>query len=242
MPWPTSPVRASCSRVVGRKMPRQSRFCPAGLCYHVLNRGVARLALFDHAGDYDAFTKVLTEALCREPLPILSYSLMPNHWHFVVRPTADDQVSSFFRWLTHTHTMRWHARHQTAGTGHLYQGRFKAFPIEEETHLAAVIRYVERNPVRAKLCERAEQWRHGSAWHRANGTSLSRSMLSPWPIPMPLGWLEDVNHPQTESELDTIRKSVARGSPFGGVTWMSQAAARLNIGHTVRPRGRPSLK
>ena len=148
-------------------MPRRPRFCPAGLCYHVLNRGVARLALFEHPGDYEAFTEVLVEALRHEPLSILAYSLMPNHWHFVVRPFADHQVSSFFRWLTHTHTMRWHASHHTTGTGHLYQGRFKAFPIEEDTHLTSVIRYVERNPLRANLCDRAEQWRYGSAWHRA---------------------------------------------------------------------------
>lgn len=223
-------------------MPRRSRLCPAGLCYHVLNRGVARLALFEDAADYQAFTEVISEAFQREPLPILSYSLMPNHWHFVVRPVSDEQVTNFFRWLTHTHSMRWHASHHTVGTGHLYQGRFKAFPIEEETHLAAVIRYVERNPVRANLCQRAERWIHGSAWHRANGTAWSRKVLSPWPIPMPSGWLDHVNDPQTDSELDAIRKSVARGSPFGGERWISQAAVRLNIGHTLRPRGRPSVK
>jgi len=223
-------------------MPRRPRFCPAGICYHVLNRGVARLALFEHSGDYEAFTEVIAEALQRERLPILAYSLLPNHWHFVVRPFADHQVSSFFRWLSHTHTMRWHASHHTTGTGHLYQGRFKAFPIEEETHLTAVIRYVDRNPVRANLCERAEQWRYGSAWHRASSTPFSRTALSPWPIPIPSGWLDYVNHPQTESELDAIRKSVVRGSPFGGDAWISQVAVRLNIGHTLRPRGRPSVK
>jgi putative transposase len=53
---------------------------------------------------------------------------MPNHWHFVVRPTTDDELSRFFRWLTHTHVMRWHAHYHTEGTGHLYQGRFKTFP------------------------------------------------------------------------------------------------------------------
>ncbi|MFM7292484.1 MAG: transposase [Planctomycetia bacterium] len=138
----------------------------------MLNRAVARLPLFERAADYEAFTEVLHEALRREPLPIFAYSLMPNHWHFVVRPDADHQVSSFFRWLTHTHTMRWHASHHTVGTSHLYQGRFKAFPIEEDDHLLTVMRYVERNPLWANLCRHAEEWKYGSAWHRTKGTAV----------------------------------------------------------------------
>ena len=223
-------------------MPRRPRFCPAGTCYHVLNRAVARLPLFERAGDYEAFMDVLREALLHEPLPIFAYSVMPNHWHFVVRPVDDHQVSSFFRWLTHTHTMRWHASHQTVGTGHLYQGRFKAFPIKEDSHLLTVIRYVERNPLRANLCQRAEQWRYGSAWHRANSTISSERILRPWPIPRPSRWLDHVNQPQTECEMDAIRKSVNRGVPFGDEQWISQAAARLKIRHTLRPPGRPATK
>ena len=130
-------------------MPRRPRLCPAGMCFHVLNRAVARLPLFEKDADYVAFERVLEETLEREPLPILAYCLMPNHWHFVVRPRTDEQLSAFFRWPTLTHTMRWHAHYKTQGTGHLYQGRFKAFPIAEDEHLLTVLRYVERNPLRA---------------------------------------------------------------------------------------------
>src|SRR3954468_8889671 len=130
-------------------MPRRPRFCPAGMCFHVLNRAVARLPLFEKREDFEAFERVLVKAVDREPLPILAYCVMSNHWHFVVRPQTDQQLTDFFRWLTHTHTMRWQAHYKTGGTGHLYQGRFKAFPIEVNEHLLAVLRYVERNPVRA---------------------------------------------------------------------------------------------
>ena len=74
-----------------------------------------------------------------------------------MRPETDSQLSEFFRWLTHTHTMRWHAHYHTEGTGHLYQGRFKTFPIEADDHLLTVLRYVERNPLRAAMCERANR-------------------------------------------------------------------------------------
>ena len=138
----------------------------------MLNRAVARLTLFEKQ---EAFERVLEEAVVREALPIFSYTIMPNHWHFVVRPETDWQLSAFFRWLTHTHTMRWHAHSHTAGTGHLYQGRFKTFPVEDDDHLLTMLRYVERNPLRATLCERAEDWKFGNLWRRLHGGSDSKS-------------------------------------------------------------------
>lgn len=223
-------------------MPRRPRICPAGVCFHVLNRAVARLPLFEKTEDYEAFERVLAETFEREPLPIFAYAVMPNHWHFVVRPATNHQLSAFFRWLTHTHTMRWHAHHHTQGTGHLYQGRFKTFPIQEDEHLLTVLRYVERNPVRASLCKEAEEWKYGSAWRNVHGDVESRRLLAKWPIPRPRQWRAFVNEPQTEAEVEAIRQSVHRGTPFGSDQWLSQSAARLQLKHTLRPRGRPKTK
>ena len=129
------------------------------------------MTLFEKDEDYVAFERVLDEAHAREPLRVLGYSVMPNHWHMVVWPKRGDdrQVSEFFRWLTVTHTQRWHGHYHTSGSGHLYQGRLKSFPIESDEHLYAVLRYVERNPVRANLIERAETWRCSSAWRYCCG-------------------------------------------------------------------------
>lgn len=220
-------------------MPRRPRVCPAGVCFHVLNRAVARLPLFEKPEDYEAFERVVEEAHEREPLPIFSYCVMPNHWHFVVRPKTKHQVTRFFRWLTNTHTMRWHAHHHTEGTGHLYQGRFKTFPIEEDDHLLTVLRYVERNPLRAGLCDRAEDWQWGSMWRRDHAGAVESEFLAPWPIRRPRLWRAHVNKPQTEAELEALRRSVKRGSPFGTKDWISQSAARLHLRHTLRSRGRP---
>ncbi len=105
-------------------MPSRARICPSGICFHILNRAVPRLSLFEKPGDDEAFERVMAKACVREGLPICSYCLMPNHWHFVVRPTTENQVTQFFRWLTNKPTMRWHPHHHTEGTGHhLYQGR-----------------------------------------------------------------------------------------------------------------------
>src|SRR5258708_33837254 len=119
-------------------MPRSARIAPGGFVYHALNRAVARLPLFEKEADYEAFERVLLEAHQRTPTRILAYCVMPNHWHFVLWPKADGELTRFLRWLTHTHTMRWHAHHHTGGTGHLYQGRFKAFPVQSDEHLLTV--------------------------------------------------------------------------------------------------------
>jgi putative transposase len=220
-------------------MPRRPRICPAKTCFHVLNRAVARLTLFEKPEDYEAFERVLEEAKDREPLPIFAYTVMPNHWHFVVRPESDSQLSEFFRWLTHTHTMRWHAHFHTQGTGHLYQGRFKAFPIEDDEHLLAVLRYVERNPLRASLVERAEDWKYGSLWRQVNDKGNDRNLLADWPIPRPRQWRMYVNEPQSEAEVAAIRRCVRKGCPYGGNAWINQTAIRLNLEYTLRSRGRP---
>src|SRR5215212_2545783 len=166
-------------------MPRLKRICPGGMVFHCLNRSVARLTIFEKSADYDAFERVLEEARERIPLRILAYKVMPNHWHLVVWPQADTDVTEFLQWLTHTHTMRWHTHYHTSGTGHLYQGRFKAFPVEDDDHYFTVLRYVERNALRANLVERAEDWRWGSLWLRQSGSPEQQALLSPGPLALP---------------------------------------------------------
>jgi putative transposase len=205
----------------------------------VLNRAVARLTLFEKQQDYETFERVLEEAHARERLPIYAYVVMPNHWHFVVRPKNKNQLSAFFRWLTHTHTMRWHAHYGTEGTGHLYQGRFKTFPVDEDEHLLAVLRYVERNPLRASLCKRAQDWKYGSFWRRTQGSADSPKILADWPIERPRSWTAMVNRAQNQRELDAIRHSVKKGSPYGSEKFVTKSAVRLKLQPTLRSRGRP---
>ena len=138
-------------------MGRPLRTAPGDLVYHVLNRANGRQPLFEKDGDYAAFERVLAEACQRVPMRILAYCVMPNHWHLVLWPYLDGDLSHFMGWLTLTHTQRWHAHHHTVGHGHLYQGRFKSFLVQQDAHLLAVCRYVERNALRAGLVERAEQ-------------------------------------------------------------------------------------
>jgi putative transposase len=189
--------------------------------------------------DFEAFERVMVEARLRQPLRILSYCVLSNHWHFVVWPEADGQLTDFFRRLAHTHAMRWRVSHRTVGYGHLYQGRFKSFPVQSDDHLLSVLRYVERNPLSARLVERAQLWRWGSLWSRVHGDETIKALLSPWPVDRPANWTARVNTPLTAKELDRLRLSIERERPYGTDEWVRQTVADLGLEHTVRSEGRP---
>ena len=220
-------------------MPRRARISTGGLAYHILNRRVGRLGLFDKPADYMAFEKILNEAHERTGIRIAAYCLMPNHWHLLLWPRDDGELSEVMRWITVTHTQRWHAHRQSFGSGPVYQGRFKSFPVQTDEHFLTVARYVERNAVRAKLVKRAEQWQWSSLWRWAQGDPKLLAFLSDWPVKRPRQWVGWVNRPERASELEDLRCSAQRGRPFGSESWVVRIAKRLSLESTLRPRGRP---
>ena len=98
-------------------------------------------------------------------------------------------------------------------TGHLYQGRFKSLPVQEDEHFLTVGRYVERNAFRANLCSRAEDWPWSSLHHRHRKEESAQAIPSPWPVLCPRLWLSHIQQPQTDAERVALRRSVTRGSP-----------------------------
>lgn len=222
-------------------MPRRARTIIGGLVYHVLNRANGRLPLFEKEADYAAFERVLEEAHARTPIRILAYCLMPNHFHLVLWPKrgSEQELPDFMRWLTVTHAQRHHAHYKSSGTGHVYQSRYKSFPVQSDGHLLTVCRYVERNPLRAMLITSAQKWRWGSLWRRTIGNEKQRELLADWPVERPSDWTMLVNRPQTTAEEDSIRTSIARGRPLGDETWQRQTATKLDLEFSMHPRGRP---
>ena len=217
-------------------MPRVARASVGGICYHVINRGNARQRVFHEDEDYEAFLKALAHGCIEVPMRVLGYCLMPNHFHLVVWPAGDGELSQWMHWVLNTHVRRYHQRHRSSG--HIWQGRFKSFPIEQDEHLVTVLRYAERNALRANLVKRAEQWRWSSARLWAKGVERP-SYLIPGPARRPADWLTWVNQPITQAELEALRRSVARGMPFGDDAWVKRSAAQLGLESTLRPRGRP---
>jgi putative transposase len=212
-------------------MPRTARASVGGLCYHVLNRGNARAQVFHDDADYRTFLDLLNEASRRVPMRVLGFCLMPNHFHLVLWPRASEDLSRYLQWLLTAQVRRYHRRYRSSG--HVWQGRFKAFPIERDEHLLTVLRYVERNALRAKLVRRTENWPWSSL------STPRAGFLHDSPVPLPRNWIARVNAPETGGELAALRQSVNRGTPFGVTAWVRRTAARLGLEASLRPRGRP---
>lgn len=221
-------------------MPRRLRVASGGFAYHVLNRAVGRGQIFDDDNDYMAMERVITRTCERLPMRLVSYCLMPNHWHFVLWPREDGQLSEFMRLLTVTHTQRWHAHRHSGGAGPVYQGRFKSFPIQRDEHFLTVCRYVERNAVRAKLVQSARKWPWCSLSKRQGKRPPPWLLpLKYWPVAPPRDWNAWVNRAETAEELSALRESLKRGRPFGEPTWQEETAQCLGLESTLNPRGRP---
>jgi len=220
-------------------MSRLLRADVGGVVYHVINRANARAHIFNTDKEYRQFEQILKEGQERYTMRILAYCIMPNHWHLVVYPKKDGDLSLFMGWITNTHTRRWHTAHKSIGSGHLYQGRYKSFPVETDTYLLQLIRYVERNPLRAKLVRKAENWKWSSLWRREHGTLKDQKLLSKWPIEIPKDYLQFIHEPQTASELEDVRHSVIKSKPLGDVEWVEKISTKLGLEQTLHAPGRP---
>jgi putative transposase len=216
-------------------MPRTARASQGGFVYHVINRGNARQRVFHKDGDYEAFVRLMLEGRERVPVRLTGYCLMPNHFHLLVWPRGDGDLSRWMQWLLTAHVRRYHRHYR--GSGHVWQGRFKAFPVQEDDHYLTVLRYIERNPLRAGLVTRSQDWE----WSSLKPTLRSgpEGLLSDGPLIKGSGWTRWVNGIESESELVALRRSLNRGAPFGDPDWQQRTAKRLGLESSLRPRGRP---
>ncbi len=220
-------------------MPRPPRVDVADIIYHTINRANGRLAIFRREKDYQAFIEVLTEAKKKFPVELLAFCIMPNHWHLILKPFQNGVLSKAMAWLTMTHAQRWHAAHHTVGSGHLYQGRYKSFPVESDEYFLQLTRYVERNPLRAKLVDKAQDWQWGSLWIREQGDEEQKQLLSSWPIPPGKDYLLLVNSVQSKTEVENIRRSIIKNRPLGNEQWVHKTASDLGLKSSLRKPGRP---
>ena len=199
-----------------------------------MNRGNARSEVFHKPGDYADFLDAIGESSLRLPMRLLAYCLMPNHFHLVVRPHGDGDLSRWMQWLMTTHVRRYlkHYGH----SGHVWQGRFKAFPVQDDDHLVTVARYVERNPLRAGLVARAEDWSLSSLGASRAGLQSPPRIAHEETLRRG-DWPEFVNAPMTESEAEAIRLSIRRDRPFGTEVWTRTAAIQPGLESSLRSRG-----
>ncbi len=220
-------------------MPRLARVDVGGEIYHVINRANGRSRIFESDADYQLFENLLTNAKEKTAMRILAYCIMPNHWHLVLYPRSDKDMGAFMHTVTNSHTRKVRTQTKTIGYGHLYQGRYKSFLVQNNTHLLTLIKYVERNPLRAKLVSSADRWRWGSVWRRLHGTATQKKLLSPLPTELPRNYLKWLNTNDKEADLNNLRISVNKGVPFGAEGWVERMVKKFKLDSTLRGPGRP---
>ena len=220
-------------------MPRLARVDVGNEIYHVINRANGRLQIFNTPEEYRSFEKLIEEAKELTDMRIFAYEVMPNHWHLILSPRKDGDLGLFMHHLTNKHTRQVHTSTGTVGSGHLYQGRYKSFLIDSEKYLLAVIRYVERNAVRAGLVRFCEEWQWGSAWRRVRGTAQQKKLLDASPTQLPDEYLIWINTAEAPEEVETIRRSVNKGVPYGRGPWVDTMIITYHLETTLRNAGRP---
>jgi len=220
-------------------MPRTDRVDVGEYVYHVLNRANARVQIFDNNKDYQLFESILIEAKDKFDMRILAYCIMPNHWHLVLYPKKDGDLAKFMGWVTNTHTRRWHTVKETIGQGHLYQGRYKSFVCQDDIHFLTLVRYVERNALKANLIKKAENWKWSSVWRREKGTEKEKELLSEWPIVIPQNYLATLNESQTKEEENILERSIQKSAPFGEFNWTNKIVKKFGLEQTLKSVGRP---
>ncbi len=220
-------------------MPRLARVDVGNEIYHVINRANGRLKIFDSSQDYQLFEQLLLEAQELTDMRILAYVIMPNHWHLLLWPMNDGDLAQFMHRLSNTHTRRMHTATGTIGNGHLYQGRYKSFLVDSNNYLLTIIKYIERNPVRARLSNACEEWQWGSAWRRSQGTSKQKKLIHPSPEPLPHPYLKWINTAEKPNDLSIIRASVNKNIPFGRDSWVDTMISTYHLETTKRGVGRP---
>ncbi|HMO94314.1 MAG TPA: transposase [Pirellulaceae bacterium] len=216
-------------------MPRTSRASRGGVVCHVLNLGNGGNDVFHQYDDFAAIVYLMRKAHEKVPMWLTGFCPMTNHIYLLLWPHEDEDLSRWMQWLMTSHVRRCHRHYQ--GSGHVWQGRFKAFPVQSDEHYLTVLRYVERNPLRANMVERS----HGWEWSSLKPTVRNgpEGLLCDGPILKPAQRTRHVNGAETEAELQALRHSLARGTPFGDTHWQTKTAAILSLQSSLRPLGRP---
>ncbi len=216
-------------------MARLARVVAPGCPHHVTQRGNRGLETFFSKADYQAYIELLAESCAKASTEVWAYCLMPNHVHLILVPSHPDGLRAALGEAHRRYTRRVNRRE--GWRGHLWQERFHSFPLDDP-HLAAAARYVERNPVRAGLTKRPEDWVWSSARAHLDGRDDALVRVGPLIERFPdwRGYLGDETDP---AELDSLRQHGRSGRPLGSARFVARLESDLGRHIGSGRRGRP---
>lgn len=218
-------------------MARVARLVIPGLPHHITQRGNRRQQTFFNDGDYASYVELMADWCREQGVEIWSYCLMPNHVHLIAVPKTEDGLRRAIGEAHRRYTRRINFREKWRG--YLWQGRFASF-IMDEPYLMAAARYVELNPVRAKLVDNAEEWPWSSAKSHLSGRDDRLVKVAPL-LAMIGDWRGFLNSAMREEELRDLREHGRTGRPLGSATFLEHLEAM--VGRVLKPQkgGRPSI-
>tara|TARA_R110000772_G_scaffold191168_3_gene302099 strand:- start:2033 stop:2692 length:660 start_codon:yes stop_codon:yes gene_type:complete len=216
-------------------MARLARVVAPGLPHHLTQRGNRRQQTFFSDDDYRAYLGLMAEWCGVEGVEVWAYCLMPNHVHLIVVPPTEAALRRAVGEAHRRYTRRVNFRE--GWRGHLWQGRFASFPMDE-TYLLAAARYVELNPVRARLCRQPEDWPWSSAGAHLAGRNDGLCAVTPL-LDLAPDWPAFLADGLTEGAADALRKCERTGRPLGGEAFIERLEAVLGRDLKPRKRGRP---
>jgi putative transposase len=211
-------------------MPRMARLVVPGYPHHVTQRGNRRQQTFFAEEDYVAYIELLNRLKGKAGVEIWAYCLMPNHVHLIVVPLRKESLAKLFGVAHHRYARRINAEH--GWQGHLWQERFHSF-VMDEAYLRAAVRYVELNPVRARLCVQPEEWRWSSV--RAHQLEVPDELLTVAPMRARIpDWRRYLSEGIPTELVDTLRRHTRTGRPAGDEKFITALEERT--GRRLRPR------
>jgi len=204
-------------------MARLARAVAAGVPHHVTQRGNRRQQVFFSEADYAAYAALLAEGCRTAGVAIWAYCLMPNHVHLILVPSTPDGLRAALGETHRRYTRRINSREDWRG--YLWQGRFASCPMDEP-YLLASARYVELNPVRARLVARPEDWRWSSA--AAHLTGRDDGVVEVAPLIDRVGdWATFLAGGLDPAEQASIQAGERTGRPLGSAGFIGELEARL---------------
>ena len=220
-------------------MPRPARSIFAGTPHHVTQRGNHRQRVFFSDADHLSYLHWMREYAALHEVEIIGYCLMPNHVHLILVPASADSLPRMLQQLHARHARRIHREREL--TGHLWQGRYFASALDVPYFWAAM-RYVELNPVRASMVQRAEDYPWSSAGaHCGQHSDPALSTHTRWKrqIDGIVNWSAWLQEGCATHEVEQIRSNGAKSLPCGSASFIESLEATAGKHLRPRPRGRP---
>jgi putative transposase len=221
-------------------MPRIARAIAPGFPHHVVQRGNNREQVFFDREDRRRYLSLLKNYAEKWNSPVLAYCLMDNHVHLLTRPTSETSLYKMMQGLALCYTQ--HINRKYGRTGRLWESRYHSCIVEEERYLWAAVRYIEQNPIRARVAKRAEEYPYSSAKAHVTGKRnpvLGEEIFSPEEREDYVSLLNEVLF---SGMTEGLRHHTRRGTPFGDEGFVGRIETELERSLVRKPRGRPKRR